>query len=158
MGDRTYVYLYVPAELFQQAKEIAIKHDREPTEECTDDVSAHWMGFAEVNYGELNCTKELRSAGIAYDMDWGTGSSYEEGNEYCRFSETGELIVKTVFGSSHCLYPSQIEEVIEKHNTLDAVKELLKNHYDSTTPLPWDNQVEYGKLYRTKQLLCPNKE
>lgn len=156
MGDRTYVCLYVPAELYEQAKEIAIKHDGEPNEENTVDARVHFMGFEEVNYGELNCIKELQSAGIPYDMDWAEGSGYEEGVQYCRFTETGDLTLKSVFGGDYCIHPSVLEEVIKEHNSLDAVKDFLKRHNETVTPPSWDNQVEYGKMYRTKQLIAGN--
>lgn len=156
MGDRTYVRLYVPAELFEQAKEIAIKHDGEPSEVNTDGERIHFMGFEEVNYGELDCIEELQSAGIAYDMDWAEGSGYEEGVHYCRFTETGDPTLKTVMGSDYYIDPSVLEKVIEEHNSLDAVKGLLKRHHKTVDPPSWDNQVEYGKIYRTKQLIAEN--
>jgi hypothetical protein len=133
MGDRTYVYLYVPAELFEQAKEIAIKHDGEPNEENILNDEVHYMGFEEVNYGELCCIKELQSAGIPYNMDWDEGSEYEEGVQYCRFTETGDLTLKTVSGSDYYIHPSVLGKVIEEHNS-----------------------VEYGKIYRARQLIAGN--
>ena len=156
MGDRTYVRLYVPAELFAQAKEIAIKHDGEPHWEATDEDGVPFMGFEEVNYGELRCIKELQSAGIPYDMDWARGSSYEEGVQHCRFTETGELSLKVVMGSDYYIHPSVLEKVIEEHNSLDAVKDLLKRHHEAVDPPSWDNQVEYGKMYRARQLIAGN--
>lgn len=156
MGDRTYVCLYVPAELFEQAKEIAIKHDGEPDEVNTVDARIHFMGFEEVNYGELRCIKELQSAGIPYDMDWAEGSEYDEGVQYCRFTETGDLKLNTVSGSDYYIYPSVLEKVIEEHNSLDAVKDLLKRHHEAVDPPSWDNQVEYGKMYRARQLIAGN--
>lgn len=157
MGDRSYVYLYVPTELYEQAREIAVKHDGEPNEENTGDEQVHFMGFEEVNYGELHCIKELQSAGIPYDMDWGKGFEYEEGVQYCRFTETGDLTLKTVSGSDYYIHPSVLEKVIEEHNSLDAVKDFLKRHNEAVNPPSWDNQVEYGKMYRTKQLISPNQ-
>ena len=156
MGDRTYVYLYVPAELFEQAKEIAIKHDGEPNEEDSLNDEVLYMGFEEVNYGELGCIKELQSAGIAYDMDWAKGSEYEEGVQYCRFTETGDVTLKTINGSDYYIDPSVLEDVIKKHNSLDAVKDFLKRHNEAVNPPSWDNQVEYGKIYSTKQLIAGN--
>lgn len=157
MGDRTYVHLRVPAELFAQAKEIAIKHDGEPHGEATDEDGVPFMGFEEVNYGELCCIKELQSAGIPYDMDWARGSSYEEGVQHCRFTETGELSLKVVMGSDHNINPGALADVIKKHDTLDAVKDLLKRHHEAVDPPSWDNQVEYGKMYRARQLIAGNK-
>lgn len=156
MGDRTYVHLHVPAELFAQAKEIAIKHDGEPHGEATDEDGVHFMGFEEVNYGKLDCIKELQSAGIPYDMYWAKGFSYEEGVQYCRFTETGALTLKTINGSDYYIHPSVLEKVIEEHNSLDAVKDLLKRHHEATDPPSWDNQVEYGKMYRARQLIAGN--
>ena len=156
MGDRTYVHLHVPAELFAQAKEIAIKHDGEPHGEATDEDGVHFMGFEEVNYGELCCIKELQSAGIAYDMDWAKGSEYDGGVQYCRFTETGALTLKTINGSDYYIHPSVLEKVIEEHNSLDAVKDFLKRHHEATDPPSWDNQVEYGKMYRARQLIAGN--
>lgn len=156
MGDRTYVCLYVPAELFEQAKEIAIKHDGEPSEEIILNDKVHYMGFEEVNYGELDCIKELQSAGIPYDMEWAEGSRYEEGVQYCRFTETGDLTLKTVSRTDYYIQLSVLGKVIEEHNSLDAVKDFLKWRNEAVNPPSWDNQVEYGKIYRTKQLIAGN--
>ena len=157
MGDRTYVCLYVPAELFEQAKEIAIKHDGEPIEEDTLNDEVHYMGFEEVNYGELGCIKELQSAGIPYDMYWDKGSEYGEGVEYCRFTENGDLTLKDIYENDSYIHPSVLEKVIKEHNSLDAVKDFLKRHTEAVNPPSWDNQVEYGKMYRAKQLISPNQ-
>lgn len=156
MGDRTYVTLYVPAELFEKAKEIAIMHDGEPCEGNSFNDEIHYMGFEEVNYGELDCIEELQSAGIPYDMEWAKGSEYDEGVRYCRFTENGDLTLKEVYENDSYIHPSVLKKVIEEHNSLDAVKDFLKQHIESVKPPSWDNQVEYGKIYRTKQLIAGN--
>ena len=38
---------------------------------------------------------------------------------------------------------------------LTALRAYILAHDERIKVLPWDNQVEYGKLYRTKQLINP---
>jgi len=38
------------------------------------------------------------------------------------------------------------------------LKAYILDHHKNITPLPWDNQVIYGKLYLTQKLINPNSE
>lgn len=153
MGDRTYVTLTVPKELEAEARQI-IELSGEESE--NDDHDDEWatFGFSEVNYGELSFLKNLQAAGIAYNSHWCAGSEYTEGTEYCRFTEEGELQLHTVYEdelgvSLHTLLP-----IIDDHEKLKAA---IRLHERSTVPLPWENQVEYGKRFRAAQLINPTQ-
>lgn len=155
MGDRTWVNLYVPSELADEARKIIEKRDGKPTEDCDGDAvdgSIHCFGFSEVNYGELDCLDDLQAAGIAYDSSWDDGGDYTSGTQSCRFTKDGEAVVKTLYDNSLGMDAHTLLANIENH---DKLKELILAHIEEISVLPWDNQVDYGKTYRVRQLICP---
>lgn len=159
MGDRTSVTLYVPSALFAEAKKIVEEYDGKADEE---NVLPHpnipencaYFFFEEVNYGELHCLPHLVAAGIAYDSDWASGDEYESGSEHVRFTPDGELKNSAVYLSDVGVSLLELLENLEDHEKL---KNIILEHKERTVPLPWDNQVEYGKLYRTIQLIAPTQ-
>jgi len=108
--------------------------------------------FSEVNYGNLDFLPQLVAAGIAYESNWGCGSEFNDGTEYLRFNDKGEDIEITLYERSENPDMSLLMKHID-----DPVKlrQLVINHLEATTVLPWDNQEDYGKVYRTVQLIAP---
>lgn len=151
MGDRTYVNLYVPAELAEQARPIIKESDGDPYDEGEAN-HLYNFGFDQVNYGELQCLDDLQKAGIAYDSDWDAGGTYEKGSQTLRFTPEGEAIVLTTYASDEGVPLNMLLPVLDDHEQLKAV---ILEHQAVTVPLPWSNQAEYGKKYRTLQLINP---
>lgn len=151
MGDRTYVNLYVPAELAEQARPII-----EEIEGLShDEGEANYLynfGFDQVNYGELRCLKDLQKEGIAYDSDWEAGGDYSKGSQSLRFTPAGEATVLVVYEADEGVSLDRLLPILDDHEQLKAV---ILEHQAATVPLSWENQVEYGKKYRALQLINP---
>ena len=148
MGDRTTVTLCVPTVY----SELAIKIiDRGESWENTEEQGFSYLIYEDVNYGELHNLHLLLEAGIPYDSSWASGDDYAEGCEHGRFTPDGDMYIKTIYAADERVHIDSLnhwaslghEYVLEQ---IELVKERIR------TP-SWDNQVEYGKLYKVKQLL-----
>lgn len=151
MGDRTFVTLIVLAEQADEARAILLVKDGPPEEDavCTEG-KLHSFTFSEVNYGDLNSQDDLQTAGIAYTSSWDSGDNYREGSQYCRFTEDGNITVFDVYSGDE--NPS-INDLLERIDQPDRLRQFILDHREKYTPLPWDHQIEYGKRYRAKQLI-----
>ena len=92
----------------------------------------------------------MADAGIPYNSSWSSGSNYGAGTEYNRYTSSGQNVLLTVSDEriNPCIVGlmTVIDEPIK-------LQEMVRNHHQDTTPLPWDNQVAYGKLHRTRCLV-----
>lgn len=149
MGDRTNVTLCV------------LKQDEGRVKAVVDD-GANWEGgddeftefnWDEVNYGNLDFEEELQQAGIPYDKDWGSGGEYGPGTQYCRYTADGRLVVKEV--SDDDINPA-LDQLLKLVDTPAALCQFIQDHAEKVTPLSWDNQGEYAKVFRTIQLIKPS--
>ena len=148
MGDRTSVTIQLPKECLETAIGCLPSFDYKT--EIGDSIL---LEFSEVNYGELEEFKELIALGIPCDYEWDSGSEYGSGCKYIRFTSEGELQLVEYYDEDR---NPNLNMLL---NLLDRPEELIKyikEHKEKLTPLPWDNQVEYGKIYRTRQLLLQN--
>ena len=146
MGDRTSVTLCFPTELLSEVESIS---GHEPIEKCDlDDLT--FFDYRDINYGDLQFLNDLRERGIPYDQTWESGSNFEPGTEYCRFTPEGEIVIKNIYDSHINPDMDMLLELIDDHVSL---KNYILKHKKQTTPLPWDDQVKYGKIYRTRQLI-----
>ena len=150
MGDRTTVYLTVPASMKERAE--AQFGSYTPIDENAADVleGFHRFTFDEVNYGELPFLENLTSEGIPYDSDWCQGGEYGEGMESCRFIAAGGVVIKTVYA---CDANPSMQQLIARIDHPDMLRQFILEHQAHQKSLPWDNQEEYSKLYRMIQLI-----
>lgn len=111
--------------------------------------------FEEVRDGSLSFLPELKKLGIAYDSVWQRDYEIEPGAEHCRFTSTGEAIIKTIWESDECVGLSSLIDLLGKPNPLPEIRKFVFEKQNNIFILPWDNQVEYGKLHRVNQLLLP---
>lgn len=147
MGDITSVELSTLI-CFEKLANPIVSEDP-PNDESANETFKFWF-FDEVNYGTPDCLTELQKAGIPYDSAWGDGSEYGPGVSYCRFNALGELVVKDVSDSS--INP-QIHKLMELIDHPAELRNFIVDHQAKYATPSWDNQEEYSKLYRTKQLL-----
>ena len=158
MGDRTYVELTIQKENEEETLAIAESDgwntkylDKKPTKNLIR------IGFDEVNYGELNFLSKLENAGIAYTSSWGDGDEYVSGEQHGRYNKNGELKKLEVYNDDYKICPVKLNEIICKRCSdglkVYLIKDLLKQHKNETIPLPWDDQLQYAKIFKTKQLL-----
>jgi hypothetical protein len=146
MGDRTGVTLTVLTSQSEGIEEL-LGYGAD----CADTGSQFTsFEFSDVNYGVLENLEKLTSAGIAFNSEWGSGGDYGPGVHWCRFTPDGECRENEVSDEGANPPIEKLMELIDKPEELRGY--IVAYHYDVTPP-PWDNQEEYGKLFRTKQLI-----
>lgn len=151
MGDRTYVTLTLLAEQLEEALPLIEAEDGSPEDTSENTPFVH-LGFYEVNYGDLRCLSALQAAGIAYESRWESGADYGGGIEYGRFTEAGEPRSLQLHDGGE--NPS-IHALIKLLDSPQELRQYILDHQAAITPLPWDNQVEYGRRYRARRLIAP---
>lgn len=150
MRDDTWAKLYVPTELTKAVK--AVFDEASNENEINDALTE--LFYEEIDYGSLpsGVKDKLIAAGIPFDWEWGDGDYFGGGLLYIRFTETGELHLREVCNRDR---NPNLKALLERIVKPDELVQFLKEHADNVTPLSWDNQVEYGKRYRMRQLLLP---
>jgi hypothetical protein len=148
MGDRTSVDLTILK--VHQAKFEALKDRDEHETQHEDDQFISYM-FWEVNYGNLPFLDELIKLGIPFTSHWESGSEYGPGNEHVRFTPDGEI--QRIEIADEYLNPD-LDELLKRLDDHRALKDYILDHRDRITPIPWDSQEEYAKVYLTKQLIA----
>lgn len=145
MGDSTWVTLRVHAEDVERAKEILGEY-------AFNHLDARWayFEFSEVNYGELDEEQDLQEAGIPYDYQWGSGGDYGPGSRYVRYTPEGKLEILNIYDGDLSPPASMLKELMGKPNFLAR---YVDQYFKDITPLPWDNQLEYAKIYRARNLI-----
>lgn len=149
MGDRVWVNFTCLPEHREQVLEIAENSEGTPAEDDSDE-NLCYLAFEEVNYGTLSFLGELRDVGIAYDSCWEAGAEFSKGTESCRFTEDGGIQTLSIYEGGENPSINQLIALIDQPQALRA---FILQHQADTSPLPWDNQVEYGKRYLAKQML-----
>ena len=148
MGDRTWVEIVVLNETLPLVEEI-LPDDAE----INTSLEFSSFYFDEVNNGCIEEQDQLTDLGIPYNYEWGTGDNYNPGSKYIRFTPEGEL--------QHIEYYENdsnppLEKLLELVSKPKELAKCVQQSADDITPLPWDNQLEYGKIYRARQLILAN--
>ena len=150
MGDRTWVAITVLKESLDQVKEIF--SDFYDIEIVEGDYLAS-LHFDEVNNGHIEEQDDLTEKGIPYNYEWGIGDNYDPGIKYICFTPEGDVIHIEYYDSE---VNPPLEKLTELLNEPEELVEFIRKFIEERTPLPWDNQVEYGKIYRARQLILAN--
>jgi hypothetical protein len=154
MGDRTTVTLTVLMSQVDEAKRIIENNHSEHAEFEVNGVEFIDLIFNDVNYGDLNRGTKLLDmlmhGGIAFNSRWDSGSEYGPGCEYGRFTEEGESVRLEISDSE---VNPELNRLLELIDDYQALKAYIQEHAAERTPLPWENQEEYGKLYRATKLI-----
>lgn len=104
------------------------------------------FGLENIRNGELQCLFDFDNEGIPYEVYSSDGGFYLTS----RFTADGERQEISVAISEMNPDLTTCKNLLK---TPDALVDYIKNHIDSVTPLPWDNQEAYGKKYRVTRLL-----
>lgn len=150
MGNRYFVELTVLSEhksTVQAALEKELNTcDPNYSLESISNGTLTYFQLDEISDGDIQCLFDLDKQGIPYEVYSSEGDIFLTS----RFTADGERQVISVAISAMNLDLTTCKNLL---NTSDALVDYIKNHIDSVTPLPWDNQEEYGKKYRVTQLL-----
>lgn len=146
MGDRTTVTL----SFLESQQDEALKHFDCDAEEAWCDEPFAYHRFEEVNYGTLRFIDKLKAAGIAYESEWDGGYEYGPGIKSVRFTADGDVVEKEIYNSECSIDVHDLMALLDKPEEL---KELITSTHQAISVLSWDNQEEYGKLYRAKMLI-----
>lgn len=149
MGDRTTVTL----SFLESQQDEALKHFDSVADEAWCDEPFAYHRFEEVNYGTLDFLDKLKTAGIAYESEWDQGCNYGPGVKSVRFTADGQVVQKEVYNSECSIDVHDLMALLDKPEEL---KDLITSTHQAVSVLSWKNQEEYGKLYRTKQLINPS--
>lgn len=161
MGDRTWVNLEVPVQFGQQI--FALFHaDLHANKK--DDWKHHAMvvytrvgpiatfEFEEVNYGDLPNLNHVIGLGIPYDISWGGGDEYGPGDSWTRFTPNGEVEIGTVYEEDKSI---DVETVFNLLDKPDELRKMVTESYERVKypGLNIGEQIEFGKIYKAKQLI-----
>ena len=147
MGDKTEVIVYCPEVFKHKVQSILKRYD------SLQHLPRHFVLFyvEEVNYEELDEKEDLLiKAGIPCDFRWGEGDTYSAGTTSIRFTEEGELDIKSFSDNQLSISIGLLMEDIDNYEKL---KNLILGCNEAITALPWDNQIEYSNIYLMKRLI-----
>jgi len=148
MGDRTSVELAVLNSHAATAEEMFVyAANIKEIGECIT-----YFYFDDINYGELPFLNALLAAGIAYSSEWQRGGEFGPGCSSCRFTADGEAETKELYEGDQDPSITQLLQYIDEPHKL---RSFILEYKEKVSVLPWDNQEEYGKIYRIKQLILP---
>ena len=151
MGDRTTVCLYVLTEHADRVKEFLEKPDDEYAYfDEINAVSLVCFTYFEVNYAELDHLDYLIKEGIPYNYLWNKGDEYDGGNEFCRFTSTGEVIHREWDDYDN---NPDIDELLKLVNDPNQLIHFIKEYKEQHTIPGWANQIEYGKIHQLKEII-----
>jgi hypothetical protein len=149
MSDRTTVTLTVLTCHTEAAKRFFPDDNIE--EYSCDDLHLTSFLFYEINNGNLPFLQNLTEAGIAFDSDWDKGAGFDSGSETCRFTSDGVVVGKDIYTHETSISLDLLMQYIDRPA---ALVNIIRDRKAWLHLLPWDNQEEYGKLYRTLRLIA----
>ena len=156
MGDRTTVTLDIRKEDLERIKnEPWFEYGEEDYEYSRDGVELVSIVHHEVNYGELPFLHELTARGIPYDVRWESGGGYTAGYGFLRFTPEGKA--RLIEYNDEDENPPLTKLLSLSHDLPDThpLRQYLLQWQENRVPDGWENQEQYGELYRTLQLLDP---
>lgn len=148
MGDRTWVEIVVLNETRSLVEEIL-----PDATEINISLEFSSFYFDEVNDGYIEEQDQLTERGIPYNYAWGRGSNYDSGTMYIRFTHEGNLQCIKYYDNE---FNPPLEKLLKLVSKPKELAKFVQQYANEKTPLPWNNQVEYGKIYRTRQLILAN--
>ena len=158
MADYLCCWLKIPEECQQEFEKIV--PDDHSKEHYLVDNNPRLIEyiFSEVKWGELDFLDDLHEIGIPFDFS--NDNSEDARHIICRFTSDGEMILQDYLESDSKIEGSYLISSIDSCNSPEEKLQFINEQYikfsNLLTPLPWDNQIEYGKLYRTRQLIDPS--
>jgi hypothetical protein len=148
MSDRTTVFLTLPKLLIKLA--VPLFKDPPSDSNLTMNLDYVTYTFEDCNYGELRFADKLTEQGIPHNREWDSGDEYSAGVETVRFTSEGKVQRITIYDGSRSI---DIDTLVELINNYEDLKEYILTKQKENEVLPWDNQIEYGRIYRARRLI-----
>lgn len=148
MGDRTTVYLTLPKLLIKFAVPL-FKIAPEDSDLILNSDYVTYT-FYDCKYGELSFTDKLTELGIPHNREWESGHEYSAGVETIRFTSEGKVQRIVIYDGSRRI---DIDTLVELINNYEDLKEYILTKQKENEVLPWDNQIEYGRIYMARRLI-----
>lgn len=145
---RVIVYLTFPIECEEIVRAAAVDW-KEPCDVHKSGDLYLWA-YDEVKNGQLPFLKALQDQGVPFNSEWEGDFDFDKGTLYCRFTENGERILKTVYDLDFYIGIYKLNCNRDDHEKL---KHLIDCANDTIHVLSWDHQVEYGKRYLANKLI-----
>lgn len=153
MGDRTYVELSILVSQAETAEKLIGEYNI-PESTWSKDLETTW-GFHDVASGTLDFLDELRDAGIAYNSHWSAGDAYGPGTTACRFTSDGTCVMQTIYDDAVNPELGMLMTLLDNPEKLMAF--IREHHALVTIPHLTPDQEVFGKLFRARQLIEPNR-
>lgn len=116
------------------------------------------FSFEDINYGELHDLDILEEEGISYTIDWGIGDSFSQGSKSLRFDDKGNKIKSTYFEDELSIPYLELVKILKSAEPLTVIKEKVAEMESISTLLPWEDQDQNAKIYRTRKLIGASNE
>ena len=156
MGDRTAVTLDIPKVDFERTQEEPwFEYGEEICEYNQDGVELISIIHYEVNYGELPFLHELTARGIPYDVRWEAGGNYTAGYGFLRFTPEGKAKLIEYHDEDENPPLQKLLSLSVGLPDSHPLRQYLLQWQEDHVPDGWENQEQYGELYRALQLLDP---
>ena len=158
MAEYFACWLKIPEECQEQLEQIVSDYDNFDYMLVSTNPRIIEYIFNEVKWGELDFLDDLHEQGIPFDFS--NDDSDDRRFIKCRFTPDGEMILEDYLESDTKIEAQDFIFAFESCKSSQDKVDLMNAYYMKLTnlinPLPWDNQVEYGKLYRTRKLIEPS--
>lgn len=117
------------------------------TEETHDGTT--YFEYGEAGVASLPFLDSLLAQGISYDNDW-IQDDLCGGSKCQRFTSQGESVYKDLYNAHS---NPDIEALLNRIDKPMELRNYILEHMASRLILPWDNQEQYGQLYRARRLI-----
>lgn len=163
MSDTTSVQLMFPQEFLDAVTGIYKAENYEPTESTSPDTTGMIVFcFDEVNHGYLPHLDKLTELGIPFDSEWGSGDDFRPGCLHNRYTHEGFQNLFVWREDQELIHPDAIKKILAAGGGIPqkllAFQQLVDPYNKLCEYIKWDNQIQYGKLYRMNQLLQIKQE
>ena len=132
MGDRTFVTLSLRTSDFNNANIDGLKEYDDIFHRSQTGVTD--LEYYDVNYGTLDCEKELLDQSIPYDKHWEAGAQYSRGSFYLRFVDNEAVGQEFTEGEQNTVLLTDLINA-QKNNEVDKFIERMIAEKKPACPL-----------------------
>lgn len=150
MGDRTDVTLTVLKQHVEEAIDLIEPEKGQPSYLDDQDEDTVTLTYEQVNYGTIKALVQFSRMGIPYSFQWGSGGTYDEGEEHLRFLKDGtptHLTFSKDWPENTLL--ECLEAVMGQADPEQAIRSLLNQNQEPS----WDHQLEHSNMARATNLI-----